>query len=283
MSGQKIVKVGVLKYGCVGTAPLLEYLLDERADREDIKVRVVSSGAKLSPEEVEEVTTKILDFNPDFALTVSPNAALPGPKKAREFLAKKGLPLIVVSDAPAKRIVKELDEGGFGYIIVDADPMIGARREFLDPVEMALFNADIIRVLAITGVYRLIVDAVDNVIEAFKREEKPTLPRIVVTRELAVEKAGFQNPYAKVKAMAAYEIAKKVSDLTIEGCFKIQERSLYVPIVAAAHEMLTEAAKLATEAREIEKYGDYLLRIPHAKDGCLLSKLKLAEKPERRG
>jgi len=53
MSSQKIVKVGVLEYGCVGTAPLLEYLLDECADREDITVRVVSSGAKLTPEEVE--------------------------------------------------------------------------------------------------------------------------------------------------------------------------------------------------------------------------------------
>lgn len=282
MSSQKIVKVGVLKYGCVGTAPLLEYLLDERADREDITVRVVSSGAKLTPEEVEEAAVKIVEFNPDFVLTVSPNAALPGPKRVREILAEKGLPLIVISDAPAKKIAKELDEKGFGYIIVDADPMIGARREFLDPVEMALFNADIIRVLAITGVYRLIVEAVDNVIEAFKRGEKPNLPRIIVTRELAMEKAGFQNPYAKAKAMAAYEIAKKVADLSIEGCFKIQERSLYIPIVAAAHEMLAEAAKLAMEAREIEKYGDYLLRIPHAKDGSLLLKLKLAEKPERK-
>jgi len=43
------VKVGVLKMGAIGTAVILEYLLDERADREDIEVRVVTSGAKMQP------------------------------------------------------------------------------------------------------------------------------------------------------------------------------------------------------------------------------------------
>nr|AAB26402.1 N5,N10-methylenetetrahydromethanopterin dehydrogenase=coenzyme F420 dependent {N-terminal} [Archaeoglobus fulgidus, Peptide Partial, 33 aa] [Archaeoglobus fulgidus] len=33
-----VVKVGVLKMGAIGTALLVEYLLDERADREDIEV-----------------------------------------------------------------------------------------------------------------------------------------------------------------------------------------------------------------------------------------------------
>jgi methylenetetrahydromethanopterin dehydrogenase len=52
-----------------------------------------------------------------------------------------------------------------------------------------------------------------------------------------------------------------------------------VPIVAAAHELLGEAAKLAKEAREIEKYSDSVLRMPHARKGELLKKTKLMEKP----
>lgn len=42
----KTVKIGILKVGCIGSAPLLEFLLDERAERRDIAVRVVGSGAK---------------------------------------------------------------------------------------------------------------------------------------------------------------------------------------------------------------------------------------------
>ncbi|MDH5795184.1 MAG: methylenetetrahydromethanopterin dehydrogenase, partial [Candidatus Bathyarchaeota archaeon] len=38
---KEIVRVGVLKVGCIGTLPLLEFLLDERADRMDIDVRVL--------------------------------------------------------------------------------------------------------------------------------------------------------------------------------------------------------------------------------------------------
>jgi hypothetical protein len=41
----KKVKVGIFKCGNIGTAPLLELLLDELADREDISVRVITTGA----------------------------------------------------------------------------------------------------------------------------------------------------------------------------------------------------------------------------------------------
>jgi methylenetetrahydromethanopterin dehydrogenase len=40
------------------------------------------------------------------------------------------------------------------------------------------------------------------------------------------------------------------------------------------------AAKLADEARELEKANDSVLRKPHAKDGRLLTKTKLLEKPQ---
>ena len=44
-----VVKVGVVKLGCVGTAPLLEYLLDERADRNDVDVRICLLYTSPSP------------------------------------------------------------------------------------------------------------------------------------------------------------------------------------------------------------------------------------------
>ncbi len=281
MSSQT-VRVGILKLGCVGTAPLMEYLLDERADRTDIKVRIVSSGAKMDPEEAEEVTKEMLNLKPNFVVVVSPNASLPGPAKAREILKEAGLPVIVVSDSPAKKVVKDLEAKGFGYIIVEADSMIGARREFLDPTEMACFNSDIIRVLAVTGVYNLLVRELDKVIQAFKEGKEPELPRFVVDKTKAVEAADLQNPYAKAKAMAAYEAARRVGDLNVEGCFKLQEREAYIPVVATAHELMSYASKLAAEAREIEKYSDTLIRKPHAKDGTLLTKVKLLEKPEKK-
>lgn len=279
MSAKQVVKVGVVKLGCVGTAPLLEFLLDERADREDIDVRVVGSGSKMDPDKAEEVAKKILDFNPDFVVVVSPNAALPGPTKAREVLKGAGLPVIVISDAPAKKALGDLETKGFGAIIVEADAMIGARREFLDPVEMACFNADIIKVLAATGVYNIIVDYLDSVISSIKQGKAPELRRVVVDKEAAVAASGYSNPYARAKAMAAFETARRVADLTTEACFKIQEWERYTLIAAAAHEMLRNAVRLADEAREIEKQGDTLERKPHARDGTPMRKVRLIEKP----
>ncbi len=274
-----VVKVCVVKTGNIGSAPLLELLLDERADRGDIDVRVISSGAKLNPEQAEEVAEKALDFKPDLVLVVSPNAALPGPSKVREVMAKAGVPTIVITDAPGKKAREDIEGKNQGYIIVNADAMIGARREFLDPVEMAIFNADIIRVLAITGAFTVIYREIDKVIESIKKGATPELPRIIVDKETAVEAMGFSNPYAKAKAIAAYEAASKVADLTVEGCFKIQEFEKYVPIVAAAHELMKQVARLADEARELEKSGDAVLRMPHKKSGEIVSKRKLLEKP----
>jgi len=274
------VRIGIVKMGCIGTMPLLEFLLDERAEREDLEVRVVGSGAKMVPEETTEVSERLLEFKPNIAIAISPNATLPGPTKSREILLKNGIPTIVISDLPAKKIVEQLKAQGYGYIIVEADSMIGARREFLDPIEMALFNSDIIKVLSVTGVFQIISAELENVITAIKKGETPTLPHIIATKEIAVDAAGFQNPYAKVKAMASYEISRKVADLTVEGCFVVKDRERCIPMVAAAHEMLRVAAKLADEARELEKSEDTVLRTPHSKDGTILEKRKLIEKPE---
>ncbi len=272
-----MVKVGILKMGAIGTALLVEYLLDERADREDIEVRVVTSGAKMQPEEAK-IAEKLKEFDPDLIIVVSPNAALPGPKAARE--AFEGKPVIVISDAPAKKAKEEFEQKGFGYILVNADSMIGARREFLDPTEMALFNADVVKVLAATGAFRIVQEEIDKVIEALKKGEKPELPKVVITAEKAVAAGNFSNPYAKAKAMAAYFIAEKVADVDVKGCFIEKDPEKYIPLVAAAHEMMRIAAKLADEAREIEKGNDTVFRNPHARDGKILAKTGLMEKPQ---
>ena len=276
-----VVKIGVVKLGNIGCSPLLELILDERADREDIDVRVISSGAKLTPAHAEEVATKILDFKPDLAIIASPNEALPGPRKAAEIVSNAGVPAIIISDSPAKKAVKDFEAKGLGYILVEGDAMIGARREFLDPAEMAIFNADIIKALTITGVFNLLRDEIDRVIDEVEAGAKPSLPKIIVDKELAVKAADFHNPYAKVKAMAAYEMLRKAAELDVEGCFMVKEAERYIPIVAAAHEMVRIAALLADEAREIEKSEDMVARKPHHKDGAILTKRQLLEKPKK--
>ncbi|MCS7117102.1 MAG: F420-dependent methylenetetrahydromethanopterin dehydrogenase, partial [Nitrososphaerales archaeon] len=120
-----------------------------------------------------------------------------------------------------------------------------------------------------------------RVIESLKKGEAVTLPRIIIDKVKAVNAACFNNPYAYAKAMAAYEMARRVADLTVEGCFKVKEAERYIPLVTAAHEMLREAARLADEAREIEKSGDAVTRMPHYDDGTILSKVKLMEKPKK--
>jgi methylenetetrahydromethanopterin dehydrogenase len=281
MSMPRPIKVGIAKIGNIGCSVLLELLLDERADREDIDVRVVSSGAKLGEAQAEDVAAKLLEFKPYLILMASPNASLPGPRRLMDTLSKAGVPMVLVSDAPSRKVEKELEAKGIGYIIVLADSMLGARREFLDPVEMALFNADILRILAITGVFNILQREIDAIIEALKRGDKPSLPRLVVDKEAAVGAAGFQNPYARAKAMAAFEVSRRVADLTTEGCFVITDWERYVGIVAAAHEMLQIASRLASEARELEKAGDSVYRTPHHRDGSILSKRRLVEKPQR--
>lgn len=273
------VKVGFVKLGNIGSAPLVEFLLDERAEREDLVVRVVSSGAKMGVEDAEEVSKKILEFNPSLVVLTTPNASLPGPRKVMEIISKAGKPCIAISDAPAKKALKSFEELGVGYIVVEADSMIGARREFLDPEEMALFNADLIKILAVTGVFKVIRDELDKAIQDLKNGKSPHLPKSVLDLNV-VDFAGFKNPYARSKAMAAYEIARSVAPLTVKGCFMVKEWEKYIPLLSTAHEMIRIASKLADEAREIEKYGDSVLRTPHYDDGSILYKRSLMEKPK---
>ncbi len=281
-------KLGVLKLGCIGAAPLIDLLLDERADREDIDVRAWTCGAKLDQESCKGPTDGVLEWAPQLVVLVSPNAALPGPANARKALAAAGIPLVVLSDGPSKKaFFRKNEEGkqimnvpdGQGFMIFPADSMIGARREFLDPTEMSLFNADVIKVLAACGVLRLVQSTLDALIEDVKTGATPRFPRTTVSADLAVAAGGFGNPYAAAKAYAALSLAETVSAITTDGCFKEQDPARYVTMVAAGHEMMRAAARLADEARELEKATDSLLRTPHAATGAVLRKTQLGAKP----
>ncbi|MHA1838441.1 MAG: F420-dependent methylenetetrahydromethanopterin dehydrogenase [Candidatus Ranarchaeia archaeon] len=276
-----MVNVVVVKLGAIGASPLLEFLLDEIASRQDIVVRVVSSGAKMTESESEAVAQLVSAHDPDLILISSPVATNPGPAKAREILAKIGKPVLVISDGPSKKDDREaLLSDNVGYFICLADAMIGAKQQFLDPIEMSLFNTDVIKVLAGTGVLRLLVDAIDEMIASIKKGETVKVPAIYVSSEKAVNAQGFSNPYAKAKAMAAYEIAARSASLSTKGTFRIKEKERYLIILAAAHEMMRAAGLLADEAREIEKANDTVQRRPHKKDGSVLQKVKLLEKAE---
>jgi len=273
------VKIGVFKCGNIGMSPLFELLLDELADRQDIRVRTVTTGSKMTAEDVEEALPKILEFDPNLLVSISPNPSISGPAKVREKFSDSGLPSVIVSDAPAKRIKAELEKQGIGYIIVTGDPLIGARREFLDPIEMAVFNSNIIKVLAITGVYRIVHQELDKLIHAVKMGLQPVLPKLIIDVKSIRDNSDFKNPYAKAKAMSAYELAEKIAEINVQACFVEKERDKYIPLVACAHEIAQVAAKLAEEAREIEKYNDTLVRKPHSKNGKPKIKTKLMLPP----
>jgi methylenetetrahydromethanopterin dehydrogenase len=272
-------KIGIFKCGNIGTSPLLELLLDELADRRDIKVRTVTTGSKMALEDVEEALPKMMEFNPDLFVVISPNTALPGPAKARETFAGSGKPGIVITDAPGKRVKADIEKQGLGYIIITGDPLIGARKEFLDPTEMAIFNSNISKVLAATGVYRIVEQEIDSVIYAIEAGQQPTLPKRVIGISTIRDNSVFSNPYARAKAMAAYGLTEKVAEINALACFVEKENEKYIPLVASAHEVAQAAARLAEEAREIEKYNDSVMRKPHGKSGRLKSKTKLMLQP----
>ncbi|MGI9228230.1 MAG: F420-dependent methylenetetrahydromethanopterin dehydrogenase [Gammaproteobacteria bacterium] len=284
-----IFKLAVAKFGCIGAAPLLDLVLDERADREDLEVRGFTSGAKLDPDSCNTIVQQLIAYTPDLILIVTPNATLPGATAARTTLDEAGLPVITVSDGPSKKAFIGKDEAGKptdislpnqGYIILPCDPMLGARREFLDPTEMTLFNADIIKVLAASGVIRYIQTHLDAAVSALKSDTGAALPKLIADAGTVVAAAGFANPYAAAKALAALTLAETVAKLTTKGCFVVKERDDYIPLVAAGHEVLRAAAALADAAREIEKAGDTVYRTPHTADGGVRQKIRLMDKPE---
>ena len=281
---EKIFKLGIIKLGCIGATPLLDLIMDERAARKDIDVRAYTSGTKLDPESSKDPVKDVIAFEPDLVLVVSPNAALPGPTLCRKMLFEAKIPVVSICDSPSKKaFYKKNDEGkqiqnvldGQGFIIIPFDPMIGARKEILDPTEMALFNSDIIRLLSATGVIRFIQHEMDKVIQPIKESESYELPTVTIKPEQAIAAGGFNNSYAAAKAYAALMMAQGVAGITTKACFVEKDPEKYTLMAMAGHEMLRAAANLADEAREIEKVNDSVLRTPHDKEGEVTSKVKL--------
>jgi methylenetetrahydromethanopterin dehydrogenase len=276
---EKVLKIGILKNGTIGSSLLLAFLMDERAEATRINVYEVTSGAKMHPPEMCTKTMEdLLKWGPELIIMSSPNAALPGPKSAREMA--NNIPTIIISDAPAKKALDEIKEKNMGYILVNCDSMIGARRPFLDPVEMSIFNADLLKVLAITGALQVIASELNKVILDMLEGRSSTLPQIIIDSNLATEAAKFSNPYARAKAIAAFELAAAVSKITGKACFQLKERSDYMPLLAAAHEMMRSAAIMCDEAREIEKINDTVIRRPHHAKQNFLTKIGLHDKEQ---
>ncbi|MHA1912923.1 MAG: F420-dependent methylenetetrahydromethanopterin dehydrogenase [Promethearchaeota archaeon] len=276
---EKVLKIGILKNGTIGSSLLLAFLMDERAESTRINVFEVTSGAKMHPPEMcTKTMEELLGWGPELIIMSSPNAALPGPKATREMAGS--IPTIVISDSPAKKAVEEIKEKNMGYILVNCDSMIGARRPFLDPTEMSIFNADLLKVLAITGALQVIAEELNKVIMGMLDGNSPLLPQIIIDAGKAVDTAKFSNPYARAKAIAAFELAASVSKVTGKACFQLKERSDYIPLLAASHEMMRTAAMLCDEAREIEKSNDTVIRRPHHAKQHILSKIGLDEKEQ---
>lgn len=275
------VKIGFVKLGNLGTSQVVDLILDEIAARQGIAVRTLGTGAKMGPDEAKDTEALIKHWDPDFVVMISPNASAPGPTAAREIY--KNTPTIVISDGPDKKDARQaLQDAGFGYIILKVDPLIGAKREFLDPVEMASFNSDAMKVLSVCGPIRMIQEEMDKVIDlvaAGKSGKDIELPHILATPEKCVERGNFNNPYAKAKALAALHMANTVAAINFPACFIHKEVEKITLTAAAGHEMMTAAASLAKEAREIEKSNDAVFRQPHSKAGKLLTKTKLHDKP----
>ncbi|MHA2398714.1 MAG: F420-dependent methylenetetrahydromethanopterin dehydrogenase [Promethearchaeota archaeon] len=276
---EKVLKIGILKNGTIGSSLLLAFLMDERAEATRINVFEVTSGAKMHPPEMcTKTMEELLKWEPELIIMSSPNAALPGPKAAREMAGS--IPTIIISDSPAKKAVEEIQEKNMGYILVNCDSMIGARRPFLDPTEMSIFNADLLKVLAITGAIQVIAEELNKVILGMLEGNSPQLPQIIIDANKAVETAKFSNPYARAKAIAAFELAASVSKVTGKACFQLKERSEYMPLLAASHEMMRTAAMLCDDAREIEKSNDTVIRRPHHAKQHFLTKIGLDEKEQ---
>ena len=276
-----MVTVTFVKIGYIGTTVIVEALLDERSARKDLKMRTVACGVSMDEADAAEVSKIAASIESDLYIVVSPNAALPGPKKAREILKETGKPIIVISDEPSRKAMKSLPEEGIGYIVVCGDPMIGAVTAFLDPVEMAIFNGDVLKVLSVTGIFRIVQGEIDRVIDEIKISQKPKLPEVVINKTSALAVSQIRNPYAYGKGMAAFEMAREVARLTTEGVFKTESRDEIIQKVTAAHEMIRQAAKLVDEAREIEKTNDSVVRLTHFKSGERRKKTKLFGKYEK--
>jgi len=125
---------------------------------------------------------------------VSPNATLPGSSEARAAFLDAGVPVVAIGVSPSKKsFFSKNEEGkqvpdvpaGLGFILLPADPMIGARAELLDPTEMVLFNTDVLRVLSATGAIRALQEAIDSLIADLVAGGEAPMPPLTIPAERA--------------------------------------------------------------------------------------------------
>jgi len=271
-------KIGFIKLGNIASSMVVDLALDEIAERTDLSAKVITFGPKMTKAE-GEAAAELKSWGPQLVVISSPNAATPGPTLAREHF--KDLPTIVISDGPTKKEARDaMAAEGFGFIILPVDPLIGAKREFLDPAEMALFNADGLKVLSICGGVRLVQEEIDRSIASVAAGGNE-LPHILATPEKCVMRMDFVNPYARAKATAALYMAQTVASIDAQACFRLKDLESIALTAASGHEVMRAAAMLADEARELEKAGDTVSRKPHARSGELLKKVGLLDRPEK--
>jgi methylenetetrahydromethanopterin dehydrogenase len=271
-------KIGFVKLGNIATSTAIDLSMDEIAERTDIEFKIVSFGPKMTKKE-GEAAAELKVWSPQLVVITSPNAATAGPTTAREQF--RGIPTIIISDGPTKKEARDpLAADGFGYIILPVDPLIGAKREFLDPAEMALFNSDALKVLAACGAIRLVQEELDKAMASIITGE-PKLPAILATPEKCAERMNFRNPYSRAKAVGALYMAQTVATIDSQACFRLKELEAIALAAAAGHEVMRAAAILADQSRELEKANDSVSRRPHARSGELMTKTKLLEKPEK--
>lgn len=269
---QMVVKITFVKLGNITLTTLLDIMLDERASRTDIEVTVFSSSTKLKESDAERLLPLIDQVEKDLVVLISPNANLPGPQQLINKLHGSA-PLIVVSDAAKKEIREEWKEKGIGYLIVPFDPMIGAKKDFLDPAEMGIFNGQIITIFSITGVFTYLTKELDKVINMIKAGEEPKLPYKYLSTTTVVGDYPFSNDYSKPKAIACLETLKQVGKINTNALYSEQDREKALLLLAAAHEMVDQAATMALEIRELEKATNHLVKQPHSKEGDTLHKV----------
>ncbi len=267
-----MVKITFVKIGNITLTTLIDIMLDERASRTDIDATVISSSTKMKPEAAERIFPLIDQVETDLMVMISPNANDKGPQSVIDRYKEK-YPLIVVSDGGDKEVREKWKEDGVGYIIVPFDPMIGAKRDFLDATEMCLFNGYIINTFSTCGVFAYINELLDGVIEQLKAGDKPELPTRNMSAIGVVTAYPFSSEYARPKALAALTMLQNSAKLNVNGCFVEKDRQKALIKVAGAHEMVRQAGLLADEVREMEKATNHLIRMPHGKDGKLLHKV----------
>lgn len=271
-------KIGIIKMGNIASSLVVDLALDEIAERTDLEIKVLSSGPKMTKKEAD-ASAELKVWGPELVVIIGPNAATPGQTAAREIY--KGMPTIVISDGPTKKEARDAFAAeGYGYIILPVDPLIGAKREFLDPAEMALFNSDALKVLSICGAVRLVQEELDLAMASIA-SGNVQLPHILGAPERCAETMDFVNPYARAKAVGALYMAQTVATIDAQACFRLKELGPIALAAAAGHEVMRMASRLADEAREIEKAGDSVSRMPHARSGGLMKKIRLLDKPEK--